>query len=115
MYRILISCVNTVFFFFKQKTAYDMRSSDGSSDVCSSDLAHVVWVADALEEHRQVCDRPEPGEVVPGHARVAEDRRPQARGRPDVVLGRPLELRPEHRVAEVVGEERKSTRLNSRH
>src|SRR3546814_2464109 len=26
------------FFFFKQKTAYDMRSSDWSSDVCSSDL-----------------------------------------------------------------------------
>src|SRR3546814_16300118 len=25
-------------FFFKQKTAYEMRISDGSSDVCSSDL-----------------------------------------------------------------------------
>src|SRR3546814_1297659 len=30
-----------VFFFFKQKTAYEMRISDWSSDVCSSDL----WVA----------------------------------------------------------------------
>src|SRR3546814_5192209 len=30
------------FFFFKQKTAYEMRISDWSSDVCSSDLlAHV--------------------------------------------------------------------------
>src|SRR3546814_8451943 len=27
-----------VFFFFKQKTAYELRISDGSSDVCSSDL-----------------------------------------------------------------------------
>src|SRR3546814_1158080 len=27
-----------IFFFFKQKTAYDMRISDWSSDVCSSDL-----------------------------------------------------------------------------
>src|SRR3546814_4419952 len=27
-----------VCFFFKQKTAYEMRISDGSSDVCSSDL-----------------------------------------------------------------------------
>src|SRR3546814_7925778 len=27
------------FFFFKQKTAYEMRISDWSSDVCSSDLA----------------------------------------------------------------------------
>src|SRR3546814_14192118 len=30
------SCV--LFFFFKQKTAYEMRISDWSSDVCSSDL-----------------------------------------------------------------------------
>src|SRR3546814_18634838 len=28
------------FFFFKQKTAYEMRISDWSSDVCSSDLLH---------------------------------------------------------------------------
>src|SRR3546814_3637346 len=28
-----------LFFFFKQKTAYEMRISDWSSDVCSSDLA----------------------------------------------------------------------------
>src|SRR3546814_18080823 len=34
-----------VFFFFKQKTAYEMRISDWSSDVCSSDLhgkGHIV-------------------------------------------------------------------------
>src|SRR3546814_5432594 len=30
-----------VFFFFKQKTAYEMRISDWSSDVCSSDLLFV--------------------------------------------------------------------------
>src|SRR3546814_2067145 len=29
-----------VLFFFKQKTAYDLRISDWSSDVCSSDLDH---------------------------------------------------------------------------
>src|SRR3546814_8897828 len=28
-----------LFFLFKQKTAYEMRISDWSSDVCSSDLA----------------------------------------------------------------------------
>src|SRR3546814_10045865 len=33
--RIVVLC----FFFFKQKTAYVMRISDWSSDVCSSDLA----------------------------------------------------------------------------
>src|SRR3546814_3495617 len=30
--------VFSFFFFFKQKTAYEMRISDWSSDVCSSDL-----------------------------------------------------------------------------
>src|SRR3546814_2346937 len=30
--------IYVVFFFFKQKTAYEMRISDWSSDVCSSDL-----------------------------------------------------------------------------
>src|SRR3546814_5349634 len=31
-------CLLRFFFFFKQKTAYEMRISDWSSDVCSSDL-----------------------------------------------------------------------------
>src|SRR3546814_19002414 len=31
--------ISLLFFFFKQKTAYEMRISDWSSDVCSSDLA----------------------------------------------------------------------------
>src|SRR3546814_4038668 len=31
-----------LFFFFKQKTAYEMRISDLSSDVCSSDLAQAA-------------------------------------------------------------------------
>src|SRR3546814_5518516 len=31
-------CLRSFFFFFKQKTAYEMRISDWSSDVCSSDL-----------------------------------------------------------------------------
>src|SRR3546814_8159311 len=34
---LLRVCVS-LFFFFKQKTAYEMRISDWSSDVCSSDL-----------------------------------------------------------------------------
>src|SRR3546814_9856922 len=33
-----VLCVVVFFFFFKQKTAYEMRISDWSSDVCSSDL-----------------------------------------------------------------------------
>src|SRR3546814_2866838 len=34
----MVIAVHFVFFFFKQKTAYEMRISDWSSDVCSSDL-----------------------------------------------------------------------------
>jgi len=33
---------NDFFFFFKQKTAYEMISGDWSSDVCSSDLNESV-------------------------------------------------------------------------
>src|SRR3546814_3446994 len=36
LFCICVCC----FFFFKQKTAYEMRISDWSSDVCSSDLFH---------------------------------------------------------------------------
>src|SRR3546814_662228 len=35
--------VSSFFFFFKQKTAYEMRISDWSSDVCSSDLCPSWW------------------------------------------------------------------------
>src|SRR3546814_6874329 len=40
-----------LFFLFKQKTAYEMRSSDWSSDVCSSDL-HAP-AAGALRDRRR--------------------------------------------------------------
>src|SRR3546814_5928041 len=54
----MYSCV--VFFFFKQKTAYEMRISDWSSDVCSSDLEGAV--AEAVVEvdvgGDDVADRP---------------------------------------------------------
>src|SRR3546814_5450633 len=33
--------LSVVFFFFKQKTAYELRISDWSSDVCSSDLQNI--------------------------------------------------------------------------
>src|SRR3546814_9292651 len=36
-------------FFFKQKTAYEMRISDWSSDVCSSDLLVLGNAKDAIE------------------------------------------------------------------
>src|SRR3546814_10096429 len=41
------------FFFFKQKTAYEMRISDWSSDVCSSDLAKGLLIA-SIEDNDPV-------------------------------------------------------------
>src|SRR3546814_4945271 len=38
-----------LFFFFKQKTAYEMRISDWSSDVCSSDLLR--WSRDTRNDY----------------------------------------------------------------
>src|SRR3546814_11614888 len=54
-----------VFFFFKQKTAYEMRISDWSSDVCSSDLFHGCVLLDqrVLVDHQA---RLEGGDLVGG-------------------------------------------------
>src|SRR3546814_12602198 len=48
MYMLCASLLS--FFFFKQKTAYEMRISDWSSDVCSSDLP---LVEDRRHQHRR--------------------------------------------------------------
>src|SRR3546814_16585521 len=40
------------FFFFKQKTAYEMRISDWSSDVCSSDLVREDGPHPHLHRHQ---------------------------------------------------------------
>src|SRR3546814_5824226 len=56
------------FFFFKQKTAYEMRISDWSSDVCSSDLQ--PRYRDHGPAGRLLQDRVQPAEIgnaVAGH------------------------------------------------
>src|SRR3546814_17570668 len=58
------------FFFFKQKTAYEMRISDWSSDVCSSDLPHLLSAPLANQ-------RPQGAQAnVPASARVLLHRSP---------------------------------------
>src|SRR3546814_8950423 len=51
-----VNCIWGWFFFFKQKTAYEVRISDWSSDVCSSDLILMVapgkTILDTLLEHK---------------------------------------------------------------
>src|SRR3546814_4713534 len=60
------------FFFFKQKTAYEMRISDWSSDVCSSDLgipgarAH----SGAADEPGDLLVRDRPGAVEDRHPAI---------------------------------------------
>src|SRR3546814_1123114 len=46
------------FFFFKQKTAYERRISDWSSDVCSSDLHEVRKPALGGDIHPRIATRP---------------------------------------------------------
>src|SRR3546814_9108084 len=58
--------VSIVFLFFKQKTAYEMRISDWSSDVCSSDLRRVdaLGKRDPAAERRSEQDGERQGEAV---------------------------------------------------
>src|SRR3546814_2546784 len=41
---MIVLVISVIVFFFKQKTAYEMRISDWSSDVCSSDLLQSVTI-----------------------------------------------------------------------
>src|SRR3546814_2706398 len=64
----IMLCSLFVFFFFKQKTAYEMRISDWSSDVCSSDLigvsAYGLYDVRELDVWRILRDRDEGRPVV---------------------------------------------------
>src|SRR3546814_9323973 len=50
IYGISFYVMIVFFFFFKQKTAYEMRISDWSSDVCSSDLPQKIAVLGSMNE-----------------------------------------------------------------
>src|SRR3546814_5710271 len=52
---VLLRSSFCIFFFFKQKTAYELRISDWSSDVCSSDLVENAarQARAALEQERR--------------------------------------------------------------
>src|SRR3546814_3041272 len=57
-------------FVFKQKTAYEVRISDWSSDVCSSDLARALAVAAARHRHAAVGEPQHQNAVVAGEQRI---------------------------------------------
>src|SRR3546814_10033833 len=103
-----------MFFFFKQKTAYEMRISDWSSDVCSSDLLVAALLGqDGHEDAEQHA-----GVVRRRHARGAGAHHLARRSEKALYVDAARRCRhhPEirqHRVAP--SEDRKSTRLNSSH
>src|SRR3546814_7680680 len=100
------------FFFFKQKTAYEMRISDWSSDVCSSDLAGgQKGAGDDAEVH----GRGDVGEDRAGQRAAGKRPGPEGVGA-EVDAGGGGQLAAPEGVAEAdVPGDRKSTRLNSSH
>src|SRR3546814_7294548 len=103
------------FFFFKQKTAYEMRISDWSSDVCSSDLG-AGELADPKRHSRGdiLLFGEDIVESLPRHLDQPGDLRLGLVERGQNVL--PQQLTGVHRGKagyELV--DRKSTRLNSSH
>src|SRR3546814_2409114 len=113
-----------MFFFFKQKTAYEMRISDWSSDVCSSDLQHPAGHgavrAGADDEHGRsglfqrlhgLADRLDVGGRPPRMAALQRDGI-------GLLVGDILGQLDMHRAGLFLlgeAEDRKSTRLNSSH
>src|SRR3546814_1108867 len=98
------------FFFFKQKTAYEMRISDWSSDVCSSDLRDVLCGdrdragADSALLSVAPCRTACPDRLVLAARGGADgDLHRRCAGPADLYRRLPLQR------------DRKSTRLNSRH
>src|SRR3546814_4813876 len=101
------------FFFFKQKTAYEMRISDWSSDVCSSDL-----LRRAGDPAPGLRGDPVPGDRAEQNKACGRDRclisawsMPGSRARERCARSR-SDCRP---CPEYDREVRKSTRLNSSH
>src|SRR3546814_2241221 len=127
-------------FFFKKKTAYEMRISDWSSDVCSSDLLqvmagftadlhgrmggcavvveqqhqHAVMGAVGIPLHQRERDRgagvASVAGFVPRAARLEQELPPWMAAGDRAAAGRDKHVAVLHE-----GEDRKSTRLNSSH
>src|SRR3546814_1618023 len=57
MVRLTLFFLLFLFFFFKQKTAYEMRISDWSSDVCSSDLPAIDLTSSSTRRDDLLLDK----------------------------------------------------------
>src|SRR3546814_6497781 len=126
MFLFFLCCVFCIrFFFFKQKTAYEMRISDWSSDVCSSDLIwrhgeagpmHAAGGPQAKDKNQPGVDRTVDG--VAGPCKPSKNRGDGSdganTGRKFRRVGSKYRCRLRHQL-HGEPEDRKSTRLNSSH
>src|SRR3546814_5185319 len=109
---LLFSCF-LLFCFFKQKTAYEMRISDWSSDVCSSDLeakalgTKVVLVNPYLEPGMKRYWVPSTAKSAAFGTKIADYWFPVSQGGDIAFLYGALKV--------IFEKDRKSTRLNSSH
>src|SRR3546814_4867548 len=79
-----------IFFFFKQKTAYEMRISDWSSDVCSSDLHRVNFdnLTPLYPDEKLTLDSADPT-IKDKSARVIDIVSPQGKGQRALIVAPP--------------------------
>src|SRR3546814_5883734 len=107
-----------VFFFFKQKTAYEMRISDWSSDVCSSDL-YISDIGFSVPLYRTAIGRAilslmSPEERAALHQRTLETAPQLADGKAEADQG-VEDCKTDGFCFASSWRDRKSTRLNSSH
>src|SRR3546814_17635529 len=76
------------FFFFKQKTAYEMRISDWSSDVCSSDLRWRSWFRSGADRRLRYARH---------SARPCRTARPRPLGGEGAAARRPMARQPDRK------------------
>src|SRR3546814_16695363 len=88
------------FFFFKQKTAYEMRISDWSSDVCSSDLQmllgadrRIAVIAPVMRPRRPAFPQLAALQQQPEHRVRRHDPPLDLLDRKSVVLGKSVSVR----------------------
>src|SRR3546814_4655544 len=100
------------FFFFKQKTAYEMRISDWSSDVCSSDLSEKLQRQEELKSviEKAVCDATGSRQPPLHRVDLTSDRIVKLSKAAELLIANSLSLDGNHKLVD-----RKSTRLNSSH
>src|SRR3546814_5051569 len=109
------------FFFFKQKTAYEMRISDWSSDVCSSDLKDYPKAIKRLEAAR-AAGSTEPNVpilLMDSYLNAGQVDQGLATAKAAIEASRAAGQRPSDelyvRPIKALQADRKSTRLNSSH